>query len=69
MKVRLEVQISGTRNGVDWPAPGDVIDLPTGEAESLIASGQAAASKSAAAPIEVAVTAGLETAVAKPRRK
>lgn len=41
MNVRLLAQISGTRNGADWPIPGSVVDLPDGEASDLIASGQA----------------------------
>ena len=27
MKVTMKVQVSGTRNGEDWPAPGQVVDL------------------------------------------
>lgn len=41
MNVRLTTQISGTRNGADWPAPGSVVDLPEAEARDLIGSGQA----------------------------
>lgn len=36
MKVRMVAQISGTRDGRDWPAPGGVIDLPEDEANTLI---------------------------------
>ncbi|MBO0917534.1 hypothetical protein [Streptomyces laculatispora] len=39
MKVRMKVQMSGTRNGEEWPARGEVADLPTGEAQHLVASG------------------------------
>lgn len=41
MKIRLKVQISGTRNGQDWPRIGGVVDLPDEEAISYIASGMA----------------------------
>ncbi|WP_327180459.1 hypothetical protein OG599_35200 (plasmid) [Streptomyces sp. NBC_01335] len=39
MKIRMLQQMSGTRNGEDWPARGAVTDLPTGEAQHLVASG------------------------------
>lgn len=45
MNVRLTTQISGTRNGADWPIPGSVVDLPDAEAKDLIASGQAVDAK------------------------
>lgn len=41
MRVRLTTQISGTRNGKDWPLVGSVVDLPDHEARDMIASGQA----------------------------
>lgn len=40
MKVKLDVQISGTRDGEDWPPPGTVLDFPEAEARDLIAAGQ-----------------------------
>ena len=36
MLVRMRIQISGTRNGVDWPAPGDTIDVTETEAMDLV---------------------------------
>lgn len=39
MKVRMREQILGTRNGVRWPAPGEVKNLPDGEAAELIVAG------------------------------
>lgn len=39
MQIRMKVQMSGTRNGEDWPARGELADLPTGEATHLVASG------------------------------
>ncbi len=41
MIVTMRRQISGTRDGVDWPAPGETIDVPDEEAASLIALGHA----------------------------
>ena len=41
MKVRMKVAVSGTRNGQDWPAKGEEIDLPDGEAADLCAAGLA----------------------------
>ncbi|MEU0369103.1 hypothetical protein ABZ070_02365 [Streptomyces sp. NPDC006283] len=39
MKIRMKVQMSGTRNGQRWPEIGKVTDLPTVEAAHLVASG------------------------------
>lgn len=41
MRVRMKIHITGTRNGEDWPAKGDDIDLPDTEAADLIANGYA----------------------------
>ena len=68
MKVRLVVALTGTRDGVDWPHRGEVIDLPRDEAEHMIAVGQAV-------PADVvesaAVAPVVETAAAatKPTRR
>jgi len=43
MIVTMRRQISGTRDGVDWPAPGETIDVPDDEAAGLIALGHAEA--------------------------
>lgn len=40
--VKMLVRISGTRDGKDWPAPGETISLPDDEADLLIRNGQAA---------------------------
>lgn len=32
MRVRMTVQVSGMRNGAEWPPRGGVIDLPDDEA-------------------------------------
>lgn len=39
MKIRMKVQMSGTRNGQRWPKAGETADIPTGEALHLVASG------------------------------
>lgn len=39
MKIRMNVQMSGTRNGQRWPAVGETAGIPTGEATHLVASG------------------------------
>jgi hypothetical protein len=64
MKIRMKVDISGTRNGEPWPARGEVIDLPTDEAQSLIDSNMAEAITKAKAET-AAVEPAEETAVLK----
>jgi hypothetical protein len=41
MRIRMLVQMppGTTRNGMPWPAEGDVEDIPTGEAQHLVDSG------------------------------
>lgn len=41
MKIVMREQISGTRDGRAWPAPGTEVDLPEGEAKGLVAGGAA----------------------------
>ncbi len=43
MLVRMTGDISGTRDGVRWPARGETVELPDQEAASLIAIGMAKA--------------------------
>ncbi|MCP3817829.1 hypothetical protein NLX86_06665 [Streptomyces sp. A3M-1-3] len=57
MKIRMLVAMSGTRNGQEWPARGEVADLPTAEAAHLVASGVAE---------EVVGEGDVETATAPP---
>lgn len=67
MKVQMKIGISGTRNGVDWPAIGGVVDVTKGEAERLIANGFAVpveVKRSAVEP-EKAVAPTPETATSK----
>ncbi len=37
----MKIWISGTRNGVPWPVPGETVDLPDIEAAKLCAQGSA----------------------------
>jgi hypothetical protein len=60
--------VSGMRCGVDWPAPGQSIDVPEREARELIASGIAKAAPSAPVAETASVTVAAETA-AMPRPK
>lgn len=41
MRVRLLVEVSGTRNGQQWPPMGNEIDLPDDEARQMISAQQA----------------------------
>lgn len=41
MNVRLTGDISGTRNGQEWPKRGGEIDLPEDEAKQLVSNGMA----------------------------
>lgn len=41
MRVRLTTQVSGTRDGQNWPEPGTVVDLPDAEARALVSGGAA----------------------------
>jgi hypothetical protein len=41
MRVQMKVHMSGLRNGVEWPAVGDVVDLPDEEATVLVGQGSA----------------------------
>ncbi len=57
MKVKMTAQLTGTRDGVAWPAPGETVDLPDAEAAKLCANGLAS-------PVETRKQA--ETATVKP---
>lgn len=41
MKVRMRVDVSGTRDGRPWPPRGEVADLPDDEAAALCAAAMA----------------------------
>jgi hypothetical protein len=51
--VTISRQISGTRNGQPWPAPGQPANLPDGEADGLVALGMATIATPAAKPAPV----------------
>jgi hypothetical protein len=38
-KVKMIIKLSGTRNGEDWAAPGEIMDVSKQEADNLIANG------------------------------
>jgi hypothetical protein len=73
MIVVMVAAISGPRNGIDWPRPGQTIDVPDREAAELIASGLAKAAPVAVAKAKPVVetaavsTAGVETEAMPPR--
>jgi len=41
MKVLMRVGISGTRSGVDWPQPGQILECDDAEGAQLCAAGLA----------------------------
>jgi hypothetical protein len=57
-KVQITTRISGTRDGVEWPAPGGELTVPDGEAADLVRLGFA---KILAKPVERAVPPKAET--------
>lgn len=63
------VSISGTRDGVDWPLAGSVVDVPAAEGESLVSAGLAVPVDSVV--VESAVVGGApeSAAVKAPRRR
>jgi hypothetical protein len=65
MHVRMNVTISGTRDGQPWPKRGGAVDLPDDEARQMIAAGLAEehdgedpAEENAANPAEAEKAAG-----------
>lgn len=61
----MVAQISGTRDGVDWPDAGGEIDLPKDEAEQLIAARLAQPIVKGGAKLETATAPKAETATRK----
>lgn len=55
MRVRIKSDVTGSRDGVPWPSPGEEIDLPDGEAASLCQTGAAVPVSGRGADIETAV--------------
>jgi hypothetical protein len=52
VRVRLIGQMSGTRDGVDWPPRGSVIELPDDEARALIGGRMAVEMAADPPPVE-----------------
>ena len=68
-EVIMRARISGTRDGQEWPAPGQVLATTADEAAQLVEAGLAVAKPSKAAA-ETAAAPVAETAAApKPRRR
>lgn len=63
MRVKMQMQITGTRDGAYWPAPGGVIDLPEQEAAKMVAAG------SALPVVETATAREVETATIPKRAR
>lgn len=55
MRVVMLTQISGFRDGVEWPSPGEPIDVPAPEAADLIHAGYAKEAPDAPTPEPAAV--------------
>lgn len=64
MRVVMVAKISGTRNGVDWPEPGESIELDADEAVQLLGAGLA---KPAGDVETAAVVADVESADVAPK--
>ncbi|MET8401390.1 hypothetical protein [Streptomyces sp900116325] len=43
MKIRMLVEMTGSRDGEPWPAKGKTVDLPTAAAAHLVSAGIAEA--------------------------
>ena len=41
MRIRMKAVLTGTRDGVPWPAPGEELTVPDEEGAQLCAQGQA----------------------------
>lgn len=68
MKVRMLVEISGTRDGEEWPKRGGTIDVPEPEAQDLIANKFAEIAADEPVIETAAVAPATETAARKPGR-
>lgn len=65
MRVTMRVQISGTRDGREWPAPGGDVELTSEEAAQLCAMGLAETVKG---QVETSKPAPVETATKRKRK-
>ncbi len=55
MRVRMLVQVSGTREGREWPQRGAEVDLPDAEAQQYVASNMAVPVATFTPEVETAV--------------
>jgi len=68
MKVKMIAQITGTRDGEDWPRRGAVADLPDVEAADLITNGYAIDPSAIEPDEETADAPAADVETATPRR-
>lgn len=61
MKIELKVNVSGTRDGIEWPPMGGSVDLPESEAAQMVAAGLASAVTPAPVETATANTSTVET--------
>lgn len=61
MKIRMKVEISGTRGGQDWPKIGEVLEVGDEEGVQLCAGGMAEPVADLDAGVETAVAPVAET--------
>lgn len=62
-KVEIVARVSGTRDGVEWPVPGEFLSVPADEADDLVRLGFAriVEVKAVKEPVERAVAPKAET--------
>lgn len=61
MRIRMKVEMSGTRNGEPWPKRGEVAELPTAEAAHLVGAGIAEQVPDEPPAVETATAPDAET--------
>lgn len=61
MRVRMTVQVSGMRNGTEWPPRGGTIDLPEDEALQYIGANMAVPAVESGPETATAPAADVET--------
>lgn len=69
MLIKMRARISGTRDGASWPAIGETIDLPDGEAVDLLNAGLAEAEPAEVETADDPAVESAETADASARRR
>ncbi|WP_426404222.1 hypothetical protein ACN9M0_24795 [Streptomyces sp. R-07] len=61
MRVQMRVKVSGTRDGVEWPDRGGVVDLPEEEAAQLVHARLAEPAGDERVPVEESATPADDT--------